>query len=133
MGVGVGMCTRPFRRTVHGARRSGRTAGHWTARGGDALVACRHTFGHFTRRRCSMSIHPCSARRHPLRLRAISRAEDFMDKLRMYASELIGTFVLVLIGVGAVNGANADGPTAADHLAIATAFGIAVAVVVAAT
>jgi MIP family channel proteins len=56
-----------------------------------------------------------------------------MDKLRLCASELIGTFVLVLIGVGAVNGAKADAQTGADHLAIATAFGVAVAVMVAAT
>ena len=55
-----------------------------------------------------------------------------MDRMRICASELIGTFVLVFIGVGAVNGSIAATKTG-DLLAIAFAFGIAVAAVVAAT
>jgi MIP family channel proteins len=59
-------------------------------------------------------------------------AEAFMDRLRVSASELIGTFVLVFIGVGAVNGSLAAS-FGGGQLAVAVAFGAAVAVVVAAT
>ena len=56
-----------------------------------------------------------------------------MDRLRVCASELIGTFVLVLIGVGALNASKANAGSGAGLLAIATAFGAAVAIMVAAT
>jgi aquaporin TIP len=56
-----------------------------------------------------------------------------MDKLRLCASELIGTFVLVFVGVGAVNGSKLFNAPGADLLAIAAGFGIAVAIMVAAT
>jgi MIP family channel proteins len=59
-------------------------------------------------------------------------AEDQMDRARLCVSELIGTFVLVFVGVGAVYG-SVIVTKASDLLAIAAAFGIAVAVVVAAT
>src|SRR5687767_3101098 len=55
-----------------------------------------------------------------------------MDRMRLCASELIGTFVLVLIGVGSVS-ASLRSVQGADLLGIAAAFGLAVAVVVAAT
>lgn len=55
-----------------------------------------------------------------------------MDKLRLYLSELIGTFVLVLIGVGSISASTAHG-SPASLLAIALGFGFAVAVMVAAT
>lgn len=55
-----------------------------------------------------------------------------MHKLRLYASEAIGTFVLVLIGVGSVSASKmANGSV--DLLAVALAFGLVVAAVVAAT
>lgn len=56
-----------------------------------------------------------------------------MDRLRVCASELIGTFVLVLIGVGALNASSVNAGSGAGLLAIATAFGAAVAIMVAAT
>lgn len=55
-----------------------------------------------------------------------------MERMRLCASEMIGTFVLVFIGVGAINAASSPG-SGGGLLAVATAFGIAVAVVVAAT
>ncbi len=55
-----------------------------------------------------------------------------MDKLRLCLSESVGTFVLVLIGVGSISASTAHG-SPASLLAIALAFGFAVAVVVAAT
>lgn len=58
-----------------------------------------------------------------------------MDKLRLYGSEMLGTFVLVLVGVGSVGASKvAHAPSGGvDLLAVALAFGAAVAAVVAAT
>ncbi len=53
-----------------------------------------------------------------------------MDKLRLYLSEFLGAFILVLIGVGSISGSHGN---PASLLAISLAFGFAVAVVVAAT
>ncbi len=55
-----------------------------------------------------------------------------MDKLRLYASEAIGTFVLVLIGVGSVS-ASKMATGGVDLLAVALAFGLIVAAIVAAS
>jgi aquaporin TIP len=55
-----------------------------------------------------------------------------MDKLRLFAAEAIGTFVLVLIGVGSVS-ASRMATGSVDLLAVALAFGLVVAAVVAAT
>lgn len=54
-----------------------------------------------------------------------------MDKLRLYLSELIGTFVLVFIGVGSVGGTHMGHDHPLELLPIALAFGLAVAVMVA--
>jgi MIP family channel proteins len=54
-------------------------------------------------------------------------AERRVEKLKLYISELIGTFALVLIGVGSISG------TSGSLLPIALAFGFVVAVMVAAT
>jgi aquaporin TIP len=63
---------------------------------------------------------------------ALTTGGGFMDKLRLYASEAIGTFFLVLVGVSAINASFVATKTG-DLFAIAAAFGIAVAVVVAST
>jgi aquaporin TIP len=56
-----------------------------------------------------------------------------MDKLRLYGSEMLGTFVLVFVGVGSIGAVKlAHAPSGVDLLAVALAFGAAVAVVVAA-
>jgi MIP family channel proteins len=56
-----------------------------------------------------------------------------MHRLRLCASELIGTFVLVFVGVAAVSASKAAHPPGGDLLAISLAFGLAVAAIVAAT
>src|SRR5687768_9482911 len=55
-----------------------------------------------------------------------------MDKLRLWACEGIGTFILVFIGVSSVRASVINGAGAADLLGIAVAFGAAVAFVVSA-
>lgn len=55
-----------------------------------------------------------------------------MDKMRLYISEAIGTFFLVGIGVGAISASKSAGGSV-SLLAVAVAFGMTVAVMVAAT
>ena len=55
-----------------------------------------------------------------------------MNKVRLYAAEAIGTFFLVLIGVGSVS-ASKMATGSVDLLAVALAFGLVVAAIVAAT